>query len=117
MEVLTSNDRMSANTIFSLYLRNQYVTDHLSEEGLTELKEIEVPFSIIRSLLVILAISYFIHFNGYFYIFGLLARVFLRMFHTWTTFQDVIFYWYFILHFNYDIKDKDRLPDSAQSRD
>ena len=77
--------------------------DHHSEEGLAELQEIEVPFSIICSLLVILTISYFIHFNRHFYIFGLLTRVFLRVYHIWTTLQDVIFYWYFILHFNYDI--------------
>ena len=91
--------------------------DHLSEEGPAELEEIEVPFSIISSLLVILTILYFIHFNDYFDIFGLITRVFLRMYHIWTSLQDVIFYWYFILHFNYNIKDKDRLPDSAQTRD
>ena len=27
------------------------------------------------------------------------------------------FYWYFILHFNYDIKQKERSLDSTQSRD
>ena len=64
---------------------------HLSEEGLAELEEIEVPFSIIYSLFVTLIISYLIHFNRHFYIFGLLARLFLRMYDIWTTLQDAIF--------------------------
>ena len=91
--------------------------DHLSEEGLAELEEIEEPYSIRSSLFVILTIPYIIHFNGHFHIFGFLARIFLRVYDIWTTLQDMIFYWYFILCFNYDIKHKDRLPDSAQSRD
>ena len=49
--------------------------DHLNEEGPTELEEIEIPFSIIFLLSVPLTISYGIHFNGHFYIFGLLARI------------------------------------------
>ena len=80
--------------------------DHLSEEGQAEFEEIEVPFSIIVLLSILLTISYMIHFNGHFYIFGLLARIFLRTYGIWTTVQDVIFYWYFILNFNYDIKHK-----------
>ena len=64
--------------------------DHLSEEGPAELEEIEVPFSIICSLFIILTISYLIHFNGHFYIFGLLARIFLRTYDIWTTLQDAI---------------------------
>ena len=91
--------------------------DHLSEEGLAEFEEIEVPFSIIVFLCVLLTISYVIHFNEHFYIFGLLAMIFLRTYGIWTTVQDMIFYWYFILHFNYHINHKERPSDSTQSRD
>ena len=77
MEVLTSDDRMSAITIFSLYLENMSL-DHLNEEGPAELKEIEIPFSIIILLTIFLTISSGIHFNGHFYIFGLLARILFR---------------------------------------
>ena len=89
--------------------------DHLCEEGPAEFEEIKVPFSIIFFLLVLLAISYMIHFKGHFYIFGLLARIFLQIYGIWTTVQDATFYWYFILHFNYDIKHKERPSDSTQS--
>ena len=39
--------------------------DHLNEEGPAELEEIEIPFSIIFLLSVLLTISYEVHFNGY----------------------------------------------------
>ena len=54
--------------------------DHLSEEGTAELEEIKIPFSIILLFSVLLIISYGIHFNGHFYIFGLLARILFRTF-------------------------------------
>ena len=91
--------------------------DHLCEEGPAEFEEIEVPFSITFLLFILLTISYVIHFNGHFYIFGLIARIFLRIYSIWTTVQDTIFYWYFILHFNYNIKHKEKPLDSTQSRD
>ena len=66
--------------------------DYLCEQGPAEFEEIEVPFSIIFFLFVLLTISYMIHFNEHFYIFGILARIFLRIYGIWTTVQDVIFY-------------------------
>ena len=71
--------------------------DHLCEEGLAEFEEIEVPFSIISSFcssnhIICDTIQWtFLHFR-------LLARIFLRTYGIWTTVQDAIFYWYFILH-------------------
>ena len=59
-------------------------------------------------------ISYRMHFNRHFYIFGLLL---FWTYEIWTIIQDVLFYWYFLLHFNYDIKQKERSSDSTQSRD
>ena len=91
--------------------------DHRNEEGLAEFEEIKIPFSIIFLLSILLTISYRIHFNGHFYIFGLLARILFRIYEIWTIIQDVLFYSYFILHFNYDIKQKERSSDSTQSRD
>ena len=58
-----------------------------------------------------------IHFNRHFYNFELLARIFLRIYGIWITVQDALFYWYFILCFNYDTKHKERPSDSTQSRD
>ena len=91
--------------------------DHLNEEGPAELEKIKIPFSIIFLLSVLLIISYRIHFNGQFYIFGLLARILFRTYEIWTIIQDVLFYWCLILHYNYDIKRKERSLDSVQSRD
>ena len=86
--------------------------DHLNEEGLAELEEIEIPFSIIFLLSILLTISYRIHFNGHFYNFGLLARILFWTYEIWTVIQYALFYWYFLLHFNYDIKQKERSLDS-----
>ena len=91
--------------------------DHLNEDGLAELEEIEIPLSIVLLLSVLLTISYGIHFNGHFYIFGLLTRILFRTYEIWTIIQVTLFYWYFILHFNYNIKQKERSSDSFQSRD
>ena len=91
--------------------------DHLNEEGLAEVEEIQMPFSIILLLSVFLTIPYGIHFNGHFYIFELLARILFQTYETWTIVQDALFYWYFLLCFNYDIKQKERSSDSTKSRD
>ena len=65
--------------------------DHLSEEGLTELEEIEIPFSIIFLFSILLTTSYRIHYNGHFYIFGLLARILFWTHETWTIIQVYYF--------------------------
>ena len=88
--------------------------DHLNEEGPAEIK---IPFSIILFFSILLTISYRIHFDGHFYIFGLLARILFPTYEIWTIIQDVLFYWHFLLHFNYDIKQKESSSDSTQSRD
>ena len=59
--------------------------EHLNEEGPAELEEIELPFSIIVILFILLTISNVIHFNRHFYMFRLLARIFLRTCDIWTT--------------------------------
>ena len=66
--------------------------DHLNEEGSAELEEIEIPLIIILLLSILLTISYRIHFNGHFYIFGLLAMILFRTYETWIIIQDVLFY-------------------------
>ena len=81
--------------------------DHLNEEGLAELEEIEIPFSIIFLLSIFLTISYGIHSKSHFYIFGLLARILFWTYEIWTIIQDMLLHWYFLLHFNYDIKQKE----------
>ena len=91
--------------------------DYINEEGPAELGEIEIPFSIIFLLSIFLTISYRIHFNGHFYIFGLLAGILFWTYEFWTIIQDALFYWYFLLHFNCDIRQKETSSDSTQSRD
>ena len=91
--------------------------DHLNEEGLAELEEIEIPFSIIVLFTILLTISCRKHFNRNFYIFELLARILFQRYEIWTIIQDTLFYWYFLLYFNCDIQQKKRSLDSTQSRD
>ena len=50
--------------------------DRLSEEGLEESEEFEVPFSITFLLFVFLTFPLVIHFNGHFYTYGTIARIF-----------------------------------------
>ena len=90
---------------------------HLNEEGTAELQEIEIPFNIIFFFSILLTISFRIHFNGHFYIFGLLARILFWTYESWTLIQDALFYWYFLLHFNYDMRQKETPSDCTQSRD
>ena len=90
--------------------------DHLNE-GLAEQEEIEIPLSIIPFFSILSIISYRIHFNGHFHIFGFLARMLFQIYEFWTIIQDALFYWYFLLHFNYDIRHKETSSDSTQSRD
>ena len=91
--------------------------DLLNEEGLTELEEIEIPFSIIFLLSPFLTISHGIHCKQTFLHFGLLARILFWTYETWTIIQDILFYWYFLLCFKYDTKQKERSSYSTQSRD
>ena len=86
--------------------------DHLNEEGPAEPEEIEIPLSIILFFSILLII-YGIHFNRHFHIFGLLTRILFRTNEFWTIIQDVLFYWYFLLHFNYDIRQKETSSDST----
>ena len=69
--------------------------DHLNEEGLAELEEIEIHFSIIVLFTILLTISCRIHFNRHFYIFRLLARILFQRYEIWTIIQDILFYCYF----------------------
>ena len=89
--------------------------DYLNEEGLAELEEIEIPFSIIFLLSILFTISYGIHLNGHFYIFGLIARILYRTYELCTIIKDALFYWYFLLYFNYDIRPKQTPTDTIRS--
>ena len=91
--------------------------DHLCEEGLAYREEIEIPFNIILSFSILLIISYGIHLNGHFYLFGLITRIFLWIYHLWCRTHHALFYWYFLLCFNHHIGQKKTAPDSTQSRD
>ena len=50
--------------------------DHLCEEGLAELEDFEVPFSIIFLLFVFLTLPNVIQFNRHFPIYGIIDRLF-----------------------------------------
>ena len=90
--------------------------DHLYEEGLAEFEEIEVPFSIIFLLFILLTISYVIHFKRHFYIFGLLARMFSGYMEVGQQFRcDILLAFYFMFQLQY--KTQRKLLDSTQSRD
>ena len=74
--------------------------DHLNEEGLAEPEDKEIPLNIIFFFSILLIISYGTYFNRHFHLFGLLARILFRIYEYWTIILDVLFYWYFLLHFN-----------------
>ena len=44
------------------------------------------------------------------------SQDFIWIYEFWTIIQDVLFHWYFLLHFNY-IRQKETSLDSTQSRD
>ena len=91
--------------------------DHLCEEGPAYREEIEIPFNIILSFSIILILLYGIHLNGHFYLFGLITRIFLWIYHLLSRLHHTLFYWYFILHFNHLAGQKKTAPDSTESRD
>ena len=63
-----------------------------------------------------MTISYGIHLNRHFYIFGFIARILFWIYELWSRLHS-LFYWYFLLHFNCYIRPKETTPDSPQSRD
>ena len=91
--------------------------DHLNEEGPAESEEIEIPLNIIIFFSILLIKSYGTHFNRHFHLFGVLARTLFQMYDFWTIIQNALFYWYFLLHFNYYMRHKEITPDSTTSRD
>ena len=91
--------------------------DHLCEEGLAHREEIEIPFNVILFFSILLTISYRIHLNRHFYLFGWIARILFWIYHLWSRLYHVLFYWYFLLCFNCDIRQKETTPNFTQSRD
>ena len=68
MEVLTSNKRMSAITIFLLYFDvDQNSLDHLCEEDPAHREDIEIPFHVIFSFSTILVFLYELHLDAQFF--------------------------------------------------
>ena len=91
--------------------------NHLCEEGPAYREEIEIPFNIIFSFSIIMMLLYRIHLNGHFYLFGLKTRIFLWIYNLLSRLHHVLFYWYFILHFNHHAGQKKTALDSTESRD
>ena len=91
--------------------------DNLCEEGPAYREEIDIHFNIILSFSLLLIISYGIHLNGHFDLFGLIARIFFWIYHLWSRLHHMLFYWYFLLCFNHYIRQKQTTPDSTKRRD
>ena len=91
--------------------------DHLCEEGLAYSEEIEISFNIILSFSTLLIISYGIHFNRHFYLFGLITWILLWIYHLCSRLHHMLLYWYFILCFNHHTGQKGTTPVSTESRD
>ena len=60
---------------------------------------------------------YRIHLTGHFYFFGLITRIVLWIYNLLSRLHHMLFYWYFILHFNHYAGQKKIAPDSTESRD
>ena len=88
--------------------------DHLCEEGLAYGEDIEIPFHVIFSFSTILIFLYGIHLNRHFYFFGLTTRIFLWTHNFLSGIYHVLFYWYFILHFNHCMGHMKTTPDSTK---
>ena len=80
-------------------------------------EEIEITFNIIFSSSIILIFLYGIHLNGHFYLFRLITRIFLWIYHLLSRLHHILLYWYFILPFNHHAGQKKTAPDSNESRD
>ena len=91
--------------------------DHLCEEGPAYREDSEIPFNIIFSFLIILIFLYGIHLNRHFYFFGLTTRIFLLTYNLMPRILRVLFYWYFILHFNHYAGQQKTAPHSTKNRD
>ena len=74
-------------------------------------------YNVILFFSILLTISYGIHLNGHFYLFGLITRILFWIYNLWSRLQHVLFNWYFLLCFNCYIRPKETAPDSTQSRD
>ena len=98
-------------------MKTNILPGHLCEEGPTHREEIEIPFDVILFFSILLTISYGIHLNGHFYIFGFIARTLFWTYESWSRLQHALFYWYFLLRFNCYIMPKETPSDSTQSRD
>ena len=90
--------------------------DHLCEEGWAH-QEIEIPFNVTLFFSILFTISYGIHLNRHFYLFGLIAMDLFWIYDLWSRLHHTLFYLYFLLHFNCYIRPKITVPDSTQSRD
>ena len=90
--------------------------DHLCE-GLAYREEIEIPFNIIFSFSIILIFLCGTHLNGHFYLFELITRIFLWIYHLLSRLHHALLYYYFILHFNHQTGQKKTASDSTESRD
>ena len=109
MEVLTSNERMSATNIFLLYFN--------LEEGLTHREDIEIPFHVTFLFSTILFFLYGVHLNAHFYFFGLIIRILSRTYIFLSDIYHILLYWYFTLQFNHYVGHNLQILDSTQSRD
>ena len=98
-------------------MKSRMSLNHLCEEGLAHREDIEIPFHIIFSFSTILIFLYGIHLNAHFYFFGLTTRIFLWTYNFLSRIYHVLFYWYFILQFNYCVGQKLTTPNYTQSRD
>ena len=118
MEVLTSNERMSAITIFSLYFDvDQNVTrpSLWRRSGIQRRHWNSFPYYIF--LLDNFDFFSGMHLNAHFYIFRLTTRIFLQIYNFLSGIHCVLFYWYFILCSNHCMGHKNPTPDSTKGRD
>ena len=91
--------------------------DHLCEEGLAYREDIEIPGNILFSFSIILIFLYGIHLNGHFYFFRLITRILLWIYNLLSRLYCMLFFWYFIIHFNHYAGQKKTAPDSTESID
>ena len=91
--------------------------DHLGEEGPAHRQDIKIPFHVVFLFSTILLFLYRIHFNAYFYFFGLIIWILSWTYKFLSDICSILLYWCFILQFNHYADQSVQIPDSTQSRD
>ena len=91
--------------------------DHLCEEGLAEIENFNIPFSIAFLGFVFLTLPHILHFKNYFHIFWRRFNFYNGIFKVWKTSFNTLDILYATLSLIWNTKSTGRPLDATKSRD